>query len=589
MKAKDKTNKNIERLLTRSAIRSCAGNVYFERGEDYFLDDAVEYVSEDNGVIKGTVHGTYRYKVKLWEENGVLQYDCNCPVGKEGSCCKHCVAVGLQWISEKGKSKNQEKKQKLKSSEEDIRAYLMKQTKKTLTDMVIERMYDDNTFRERLILKASSADVKGFHGDAFKRLIDRAVHVGEFVHYRQMWGYTSNVDQVVAELRKAIDEGNAAEAIDVAEYFIDQVEEAIKYVDDSNGEMGSILCDLQELHLTACTQANPDPEKLAERIFHKELNAEFDVFYDAAATYADVFSKKGTAVYQRLAEEAWQGIPALKPGDKDDWSSQRFHLTRIMECLAGRENDIEKLIEIKSRNLSLAYHFLEIAEIYQKAGDDKKALEWAEKGAAAFPERTDWRLRNFLAEAYHQHGRHDEAIALMWKEFIESPRLDHYQKLHKHASQNKTWDVCRKKAIQFVEEEIRKEKKAPQYAGWYHSDSDLLVEIHMWEEDFEKAWTQANKKGCHKSTWLKLAKHRAKDHPLDATKVYQSYVGPTIEQGNNDAYEEAVDYLKLIKKWMRTAGETEAFKRYLAETLDSYKRKRNFVKYANAAKLQPKQ
>lgn len=585
MKAKNKTDKNIERLLTRATIRNLADGRSFERGEDYFLDDAVGYVSEDNGIIKGVVQGTYRYKVKIWVSDGEIDYDCNCPVGQEGSFCKHCVAAALVWLKEKGTSEKSTRKKKLKTSEDDIRAYLMQLGKKDLADMVIERMYDDNTFRERLILKASSADVKGFHADAFKRLIDRAVHVGEFVHYSQMWGYTSNVDQVVAELRKAIDEGNSVEAIEVAEYFIDQVEEAIQYVDDSNGEMGGILSDLQELHHAVCVQAKPDPEELAERLFHKELNAEFDIFYDASATYADVFGKKGTAVYQRLAEEAWQSIPALNPGDKEDWSSQRFHLTRIMECLAKRENDIEKLVAIKSRNLSSAYTFLKIAEIYQKADKHEKALEWAEKGVTAFPERTDSRLRSFLAEEYHKRGRHDEAIELVWKEFIEQPRLEHYQSLCEHSNKNKTWDEWRKKAIQFVECEIQKEKKEHRYYGWYPSDSDLLVRIYMWEKEFEKAWEQANQKGCHKSTWLEIAKQRAKEHPLEAVKVYQSYVGPTIEQGNNSAYEEAVDHLKLIKKWMLTAGEAEAFKRYLAETLEFYKRKRNFVKYANAAKL----
>ena len=585
MEAKEITDKNIQQLLTRATIRKLAGGRSFERGEDYFLDDAVEYVSEDKGVIKGTVQGTHRYKVKIWVSDEGIDYDCTCPIGQDGEFCKHCVAVGLQWLKEKGECGKASTKKKLKTSEVDIHAYLMQLGKKELADMVIERMYDDNTFRERLILKTSSADVKGFHVEAFKRLIDRAVHVGEFVHYREMWGYTNNIDQVVEELRKAIDEGPATGVIEVAEYFIGQVEEAAQYVDDSDGGMGGIIDELQELHLTACTQVKPDPEKLAERLFYKELNAKFDVFYDASATYADIFGEKGKAAYRRLAEKAWQDIPKLKPGDKDDWSSQRFHITRIMERLAERDNDIEKLVSIKSRNLSSAYTFLNIAEIYQKAGAKDKSLEWAEKGVAAFPERTDSRLRAFLAAEYHKRGRHDEANELMWKEFIESPRLEHYQALCEHAGKNKTWDAWRKKAIDFIEESIRKEKKEVRYPGWYQSDSDLLVRIYMWEKDFENAWGQANKKGCHKSTWLELAKYRAKEHPADAVKVYQFYVGPTIEQGNNSAYEEAVEYLNLIKKWMHAAGELDAFRQYLLEICEGYKRKRNFIKYAQAAKL----
>lgn len=585
MKETAQTDSNVEQFLTQATMRNLARCRSFERGEGYFFNDAVDYISEDKGVIKGAVQGTYLYKVKIWASGGMINYDCNCPVGQEGAFCKHCVAVGLKWLHEKRTHDKLSKKKKFKTSEDDIHAYLMHLGKKELADMIIERMYEDNPFRELLILKASSADVKGFHVDAFKRLIDRTVHVSGFVHYRQMWGYASNIDQVVAELRNEIDKGYADEAIDVAEYFIEQVEEAIKYVDDSNGEMGGILCDLQELHHAACMQVKPDPEKLAKRLFHKELNAEFDVFYDASATYADVFGAKGTVVYQRLAEEAWQGIPELKPGDKDDWSSQRFHLMRIMEGLAERENDIEKLVVVKSRNLTSAYTFLNIAEIYQRAGNRDKSLEWAENGVAYFPERTDSRLRAFLAEEYHKCGRHDEAIQLMWKEFVESPRLECYQSLCEHSSKNKTWDMWRKRAIQFVEDRIQQEKKTHQYYGRYLGDSDLLVRIYMWEKEFAKAWEQANKTGCNKSTWLELSKYRAKEYPLEAVKVYQSYVGHTIEQGNNGAYEEAVEYLKLIKKWMHVAGKTDFFQQYLAETLESYKRKRNFVKFANVAKL----
>ena len=362
-------------MLNRSTIRRLAGNTYFERGEDYFLDEAVVYLSHEKDIIKGTVQGAYRYEVKLWQENRSIQYVCNCPIGKEGSFCKHCVAVALQWIHDRGTKKNN-KKEIINTSESHIHSHLMHLNKEELATMIIEQMYYDDTFRERLILKAnSSTNAKKFNQGAFKRLVDRSLNVGEFIHYRDMWRYAQNIDQVVNELEEIVDNGYAREGIESAEYFIKETEEAIHHVDDSDGGMGSILAELQEIHHKACQIVKPNPEELAQRLFYMELNAKFDIFYGAAQTYEDVLGKKGIAVYRSLTEEAWEKLPNLMPGDQDDWSSERFHLTSIMELLASKDNNIEKLVVVKSKNLSKAYSFLEIAKIYQESGKKDNALK----------------------------------------------------------------------------------------------------------------------------------------------------------------------------------------------------------------------
>ncbi len=89
---------------------------------------------------------------------------------------------------------------------------------------------------------------------------------------------------------------------------------------------------------------------------------------------------------------------------------RRYRITSIMEALARANGDVESLVAIKSRDLSSAYSFLKIAEIYREAGQHDRALEWAERGALAFPDKTDSRLREFLAEEYHRRHRHAEAM-----------------------------------------------------------------------------------------------------------------------------------------------------------------------------------
>src|SRR5690606_33231883 len=114
-------------------------------------------------------------------------------------------------------------------------------------------------------------------------------------------------------------------------------------------------------------------------------------------------------------------------------TSQRFRLTNIMEALARTTGDLDAVVAIKAKNLSHAYAFLQIAELYGDARRHDDALAWAERGLKAFPKNTDSRLLEFLATEYHRRGRHDEAIALGWRQFDERPSLETYRVLKSHA------------------------------------------------------------------------------------------------------------------------------------------------------------
>jgi uncharacterized Zn finger protein len=115
---------------------------------------------------------------------------------------------------------------------------------------------------------------------------------------------------------------------------------------------------------------------------------------------------------------------------------------------------VEELVAIKSHDLSSSYHYLGIAEIWTKAKQHDKALEWAERGLKAFPERPDNRPRDFLVEAYLKRKRNDEALQLTWIQFGERPILEHYKKLHDVAGKLGLWPEQRNRALAWVAEVI---------------------------------------------------------------------------------------------------------------------------------------
>jgi len=184
--------------------------------------------------------------------------------------------------------------------------------------------------------------------------------------------------------------------------------------------------------------------------------------------HADVFGAEGLAEYRRLAEAEWARVRQLSPGDGDDEKhGRRFRITSMMEALARQTGDPEALVEVKRRDLSPPYSYFQIAEIYREAGQYDKALDWAEEGQKAFSQR-DSRLVEFRAREYHRRGRYDDAMKIIWNQFVESPFLKNYQELKAHArkcsrvptglpGETRRWPIC--------EESFRKKSKKRRLQG----------------------------------------------------------------------------------------------------------------------------
>lgn len=580
----------LKNVLTPEALRQLAGTRSFERGEDYFAAGQVISLVEHGSKLTATVEGTEDYRVTLSVREEALSYDCTCPMGADGAFCKHCVAVGLTWLANaSGRSPTQHTKSPDTPvvTLDDAHAWLAKQDKSRLVEMLLDQAATDEHFRERLLLQ--SAKTAGREGNvaAIRKALDRATRTGGFVDYRSARGFSLGIDQVVDSIDDLLKTGCAADVIELTEHALGKVEQAILSMDDSDGYMGGILERLQEIHFESCQKAQPDPVALAERLFDWEMRAHFDTFYGAAGTYAELLGERGLAAYRRRAEAAWAKVPQTRPGQKDpEEFSRTFRIRNIMETLARQAGDVEALVAIKSRDLSNAYAFLQIAEIYREAGKADKALEWAERGVKAFPERNDSRLSEFLADEYHFRKRPDEAMQLIWKIFTEHASLESYGTLKEHAERTQQWPAWREKALEFIRADIQREKhrRAQKRQAWdwmpQPADHSLLVQIFLSEQDIEAAWHEAQTGGCHNSWWMELARFREKEFPADVVPIYQKQVDTFINQKNNGSYAEAVNLLAKIHRLMIRLEQADQFAGYLASVRATHKPKRNFIKLA---------
>ncbi|MBF0589994.1 MAG: SWIM zinc finger family protein [Magnetococcales bacterium] len=582
---KHKNKTSLEEVLTILEIKELAGSRYYGRGYDYFEDGAVGSLKERDGVLSAKVDGSITYKVQLWAEDGELEHECSCPLGQEYAFCKHCVAVGLAWLHKDQELSQEEKEKKNSDSigEKDVRDFLMGKSKEALVEMLLEQCEEDDRLNRRLLALTAKTNRDTLDPSVWKDALDEVVWSDDFVDWRRMSDYSSEIGEVVDSIEELLHEGNSEAVIEITEHGLAVMERAMEQVDDSGGNMGMLVEDLKEIHLNACRKVRLDPVLLAERLFNWELSGEWGTFSHAAETYADVLGEAGLARYRELTEKAWANIKPLGPRGRDSerYDSKRYRVTSMMESLAKTSGDVEQLVAIKSRDLSHAYNYLTIAEIYRKDGQKEKALEWAEKGWKAFSnERRDDRLREFITDAYHRAGRHDEAMVMTWEAFQDRPSFDRYQDLAKNAKRADTWPEWREKALTLIRKEISDSKKrsgGQRGLGASPLDHSTLVSVFLWEKDREAAWQEAREGGCSGYLWLELAELREKIDPYNSVQIYREHIRILLKRADKQNYVESVQYLGKIKKLLKAMGKPEDFGPIVAGVRAEHKRKKNLM------------
>ena len=452
-----------------------AGQRSFERGRDYALDGRVHKLTATGEQVDAKVRGSTSYQVRLWADDGEAAWACTCPVGREERFCKHAVAVGLVAIG------SVEPEHGGRADEVDLADYLADLDHQALVDLLLERAAADGLFDARL--RAAAASKRGGRPDltSYRQALVAAFETDGYVDYREAYDFTTGIRSVLDELQLLLDDGHADDVMALSEYAADLAEDALGYVDDSDGGMSLVAEQLQDLHLAACDEARPEPVALARTLFERERHGgDLEVFYGALETYADVLGEMGLAEYRRLAQAEWDALPALGPGDsKHSWSSGRFHLTQIMLSLAELSGDVDAVVEVLANDQSSAYQFVKIAEALQGAARHDEALDWALKGLSLHG-YDDHRLVEFVAEEHHRNGRPDEAVAVVSRAFEESPGVETYRRLKEQAMRAGLWQEQRDRAIRL----LRKQAKSQR-------DSSLLVAVLLLDGEVEEAWEEA--------------------------------------------------------------------------------------------------
>lgn len=544
-----------------AALRKLAGDKVFERGEDYHADGQVEILSLEPKRVLAQVAGSDDYRTVLTGSGKKIGGECSCPAFTDWGFCKHMVATAL--------TTNETLADAADDGEVDgagtldrIRAHLKAKSIDALVDMIVDLAEHDAGLFRKLDLASTAVQGDGKTIEArLRRMIDGATRIGTFMDYGAAASWADGVGMALDAVAELATGEHANVALRLAEHAIDRVEQAIESIDDSDGYCGALLEQACDIHLTACRTVGPDPVTLAQDLFNREMDGQYDTFYRAAAIYDEVLGKMGLAEYRRLARETWEKLP---PRTKDsEFSGNRSRLEGVLDFFAEREGNVEERVALRARDLDSPWSYLRLAEFCLEQGRENEALRYAEEGLWKFEDgRPDERLTLFAAGLLTKAGRKGDAEKHLWHAFEKAPSQELYDRLLELGG-----TAARERALAFLEASLDGTGKRSAPFG----SSYLFIQLLIKEKMFDAAWSALERHGGGGQLQQALADASKASHPDKALAVYAKLVEEHAKFGR---YEEAV---QLVERMAGLRNATEQAT-YLAALKERHRRKRNFMK-----------
>lgn len=595
----------LNNLLSKQQLQDYADYRSFERGQQYFRQGQVTVISTNDTKISANVSGTRIYQTSLWVKGRHLESSCSCEAFADYGFCKHCVAVALAWLA------GEQPLAQVDNIPPEVKQYIQQLSQQKLVDIVLQQVAKDHHLLQQLLLSSHSLLDKNSKLGNYKKLIvklakqlrdnlsDVIDYYGEYLLNEDL---IQQIEQLFASLTEQVQD-YPTDVLALCEYAFEEL-----YLNNQDTELPDSLLELDEqfttlaeLHCQAALIAKPEPIALADTLFNYQIACNRQWFDEVLIKYQGVLGKQGSAHYISLVEQAWQNhLNTRQPKDNKlnvdkilpnkellaafgkVFSTKNiacydinFTLQAMMEEIAESENNLDKLVSIKSQTLNYAADYLAITKCYEQANLPEQAIAWAEQGFYRFYHDTDENLRGYLIAHYLKTKQQAKAICLAWLAFEERPSLAKYQALKQVSSQFDDWSIQRQRALALIENNI----KHPPKKAWHSktADVDLLIDIALWENDLELAIAYSQKGEFSQQVGIHLADTVSQYAPNFALALYKNYVNQLVPQTNNQVYEQAFTLVLKIGDILKQQKQTLAFSDYVAELSVTYKSKRNFM------------
>jgi uncharacterized Zn finger protein len=243
------------------------------------------------------------------------------------------------------------------------------------------------------------------------------------------------------------------------------------------------------------------------------------------------------------------------------FDARRSTVTFLRESLARAGGSVDELVSVLAHDLSSPYHFCRIADELERAGREREALAWLERGTLAFPPAGDAQLRSRLVRAYLRDGQVEDAVQLTRRAFDAEPSSRTYAEL-RHASAG----VDEEQSIRM--EALERLRRPGQLGG-----RSEAVRAQLEEGAVDGAWRNACEGGCTSDLWRRLADARREEHPDDALGVYRRQLENALAQADDRSYRAVVDILSAIRDTLAPRGRNAEFEAEVERVREEQRRR----------------
>ncbi|MCK8515086.1 SWIM zinc finger family protein [Methylonatrum kenyense] len=506
-------------ILDEPMLVDLAGEAAIERGVGYFRDGLVTLSERSNTGFVADARGTARYRLWYREDEGEPQWNCSCPAAADGSFCKHLVAASLIWLDGDGSTPADAPK-------DDLLSLLRRQPAAQLANWLHEAAMDDPGLARSLRLRLASDPAE------LKQALAAMLRVRGFLDYRRSLDFGERLHEPLTMLDGLLGR-NPQQCFHLAAYAVERLLRIYRNADDSAGTIGEGIFAFATLHARAAEAARPDGLKLARALHGLKRHDDWGLFpLDA---YWPVLGERGQADYARRVEREYKSL--AQPAERGVTASARdgseFSVVSRYEELSRVRGDFDALLAVLSRDLSSGYAFERIVAACRDFGHDALALQWAERGLKAHPDRSGMRV--LAAEEFQRAGLTDEARRLLWDDFVGHPDGMSWSRLKDSAGEN--WPALRGEALDVVAGRERRLEDG-------RHDASLRLTLLMLDEDFDAARQLAAAQAASPDVLVSLARRIRRTHPVDAAGMLRCAADLKLPDANANTYAKLVPLMR---------------------------------------------
>ncbi|CAG21046.1 hypothetical protein PBPRA2668 [Photobacterium profundum SS9] len=513
----------------------------------YAREGAVRHITVDSDQVHAKVQGSTSYTVALRLDTDELTIRCNCPAAVYQPLCKHGVALALVYLEHYKNGTAVPKSGKTQT--EQLSEWLLTWDKSDLVDMLMQYIVDNDEEEERWLLRYKMAH-QALTATDLKDYIQQSLPLEEAYDYEEVNAYFEHAIGLLKMIVEKLDALDPTITFPLLQYAYERLNEAVQYVHDHDGCM-SLLDDMLAPRLIVAFTQIPWGDDKKVRFILQQQEKSWDIYLnlpEALLVTSDI-----QLAYVKECRRLWDGLPPLMPDASWETKHRYWRLSRQLLREAKENDDLELQISLSAKMATEWNDYLGLCRLTMRNDDLPQAKLWLAKAQASVSHDND-RLQVLecdIALAL-QCKEWDRAWQQQWVHFQLGKRFEHYQQL---VSLAKTLgydeSLYQHQVEAMLHEEVKKAQKRPPSRYRAENVHDTLLAFYRYHQEWRKALAFVQYQTCSVSERRQLANDVLGEHPDAALALYRQVLGETVDQTNNGAYQQAVNWMLALQDTLK--------------------------------------